>query len=61
LRRLRNHWRTTKYEHDEVGFGERIDALQAAILGLSCRTSKHGQRLGARTPSFTTSCSLIAM
>ena len=33
VRKLRDHGRTTKYEHDELGFGERIDALQAAILG----------------------------
>jgi dTDP-4-amino-4,6-dideoxygalactose transaminase len=29
---LRNHGRTTKYEHDIMAYGERIDALQAAIL-----------------------------
>ena len=33
IRRLRDHGRTTKYEHVEIGFAERIDALQAAILG----------------------------
>jgi len=32
VRLLRDHGRTTKYEHIEVGYGERIDALQAAIL-----------------------------
>lgn len=32
VRKLRDHGRTTKYEHDEIGFGERLDALQAAIL-----------------------------
>jgi len=32
IRRLRDHGRTTKYEHEEIGFAERIDALQAAIL-----------------------------
>ena len=32
VRLLRDHGRTTKYEHVEVGYGERIDALQAAIL-----------------------------
>lgn len=30
--RLRDHGRTSKYEHEEIGFGERMDALQAAIL-----------------------------
>ena len=33
IRRMRDHGRTTKYEHVEIGFAERIDALQAAILG----------------------------
>lgn len=32
VRSLRNHGRTSKYEHHEVGTGERMDALQAAIL-----------------------------
>lgn len=34
IRSLRNHGRMTKYEHKEVGFGERMDALQAAILSV---------------------------
>jgi dTDP-4-amino-4,6-dideoxygalactose transaminase len=29
----RDHGRTSKYAHDEIGWGERLDALQAAILG----------------------------
>jgi len=33
VRRLRDHGRTRKYEHQEIGWGERLDALQAAILG----------------------------
>ncbi|HYV07222.1 MAG TPA: DegT/DnrJ/EryC1/StrS family aminotransferase [Blastocatellia bacterium] len=33
VRKLHNHGRTTKYEHDEIGWGERLDALQAAVLG----------------------------
>jgi len=33
VRKLRDHGRISKYEHDELGFGQRIDALQAAILG----------------------------
>jgi dTDP-4-amino-4,6-dideoxygalactose transaminase len=37
VRKLRDHGRTTKYEHDEIGYGERLDALQAAILGLKLR------------------------
>ncbi|MCS7072397.1 MAG: DegT/DnrJ/EryC1/StrS family aminotransferase, partial [Anaerolinea sp.] len=30
--RLRDHGRTSKYAHDIIGYGERLDALQAAIL-----------------------------
>ena len=30
--RLRDHGRTSKYEHAEPGWGERLDALQAAVL-----------------------------
>ncbi|MCV0403174.1 MAG: DegT/DnrJ/EryC1/StrS family aminotransferase [Chloroflexi bacterium] len=33
IRRMRDHGRTTKYEHVEVGYAERIDALHAAVLG----------------------------
>lgn len=32
-RMLRNHGRVSKYEHQIVGYGYRLDALQAAILG----------------------------
>jgi len=32
VRRLRDHGRTSKYEHQEIGWGERLDTLQAAIL-----------------------------
>jgi dTDP-4-amino-4,6-dideoxygalactose transaminase len=32
VRRLRDHGRTGKYVHEEIGFGHRLDALQAAIL-----------------------------
>ena len=34
VRTGRNHGRSTKYEHEEVGWGYRLDALQAAILGV---------------------------
>lgn len=35
VRRWRDHGRAagSKYAHDELGYGERLDALQAAILG----------------------------
>lgn len=32
VRRLRDHGRSGKYEHQESGWGERLDALQAAVL-----------------------------
>lgn len=32
--RLRDHGRAGKYEHDEVGWGERLDAIQAAVLAV---------------------------
>lgn len=32
VRRLRDHGREEKYTHREVGFGNRLDAIQAAIL-----------------------------
>ncbi len=30
--KLRNHGRVTKYKHDELGYGHRLDGIQAAIL-----------------------------
>ena len=33
IRQLRDHGSKTKYEHEVFGYGERIDSLQAAILG----------------------------
>ncbi|HSN73914.1 MAG TPA: DegT/DnrJ/EryC1/StrS family aminotransferase [Anaerolineae bacterium] len=32
LRKLRDHGRSSKYLHDELGYAHRLDALQAAIL-----------------------------
>jgi dTDP-4-amino-4,6-dideoxygalactose transaminase len=32
VRSLRNHGRRSKYLHDQVGYGHRLDTLQAAIL-----------------------------
>jgi len=33
IAKLRDHGRTSKYAHDTIGYGERLDSLQAAILG----------------------------
>lgn len=33
VRSLRDHGRTSKYEHAELGYGHRLDGIQAAILG----------------------------
>ena len=30
--KLRNHGRLSKYQHDELGYGHRLDGIQAAIL-----------------------------
>jgi dTDP-4-amino-4,6-dideoxygalactose transaminase len=38
VRRLRDHGRTTKYEHLEVGYAHRLDTLQAAVLGVKLTT-----------------------
>jgi dTDP-4-amino-4,6-dideoxygalactose transaminase len=35
---LRDHGRTTKYEHVTLGYPERLDTLQAAILGVKLTT-----------------------
>jgi dTDP-4-amino-4,6-dideoxygalactose transaminase len=50
--RLRDHGRVGKYEHAEVGWGERLDALQAAVLAVKLRRLEAGnasrRRLAAR-------------
>ena len=34
VRLLRDHGRRAKYAHEVIGYGERLDALQAAVLGV---------------------------
>ena len=38
--KLKDHGRTSKYESDMIGYGERLDALQAAILDIKLRYLK---------------------
>ncbi len=37
IRMLRDHGRTDKYAHQIIGYGERLDALQAAVLQVKLR------------------------
>jgi dTDP-4-amino-4,6-dideoxygalactose transaminase len=37
LRKLRDHGRTSKYLHDIIGYNQRMDALQAAMLSVKLR------------------------
>jgi dTDP-4-amino-4,6-dideoxygalactose transaminase len=46
--RLRDHGRTAKYEHAEVGWGERLDALQAAVLRVKLARLEAGNAARAR-------------
>jgi dTDP-4-amino-4,6-dideoxygalactose transaminase len=46
--RLRDHGRTSKYEHAEVGWGERLDALQAAVLRVKLERLEAGNAVRER-------------
>jgi dTDP-4-amino-4,6-dideoxygalactose transaminase len=46
--RLRDHGRSGKYQHAEVGWGERLDALQAAVLGVRLAHLEAGNAARAR-------------
>lgn len=63
VRRLRDHGRTSKYEHVEVGYGERLDALQAAVLAVKLRHLdgwvQARRRAAARLDSWLTGTSVI--
>ncbi|GAA4710332.1 DegT/DnrJ/EryC1/StrS family aminotransferase [Phytohabitans rumicis] len=38
VRRLRDHGRTSKYEHEIIGYAHRMDTLQAAVLSVKLST-----------------------
>jgi len=44
VRLLRDHGRTTKYEHIEVGYAHRLDTLQAAVLLVKLSTLDEDNR-----------------
>ena len=46
--RLRDHGRIGKYEHQEEGYGERLDALQAAVLSVKLRRLEEANAARAR-------------
>lgn len=55
IRCLRNHGRSSKYEHQELGWGERLDALQAAILNVKLRhLEEWTEARRARARSYST-------
>jgi dTDP-4-amino-4,6-dideoxygalactose transaminase len=63
LRLLRNHGRRSKYLHEQIGFGERLDTLQAAILHakvahLEAWTAAR-RRLAARYSEQLAHCELV--
>lgn len=63
IRRLRNHGRTSKYEHVEVGWGERLDTLQAAILQVKLpyleQWSEARRALAARYNALLADCEVV--
>lgn len=65
IRLLRNHGRAQKYVHEIVGFGERLDTLQAAVLDtklahLDAWTAAR-QRLAARySLAFASSAAVVS-
>jgi len=63
VRLLRDHGRRGKYEHDTLGFGERLDALQAAVLGAKLAHLDdwiaRRQRAAARYCALLAGCPLV--
>ncbi|MDQ3250509.1 MAG: DegT/DnrJ/EryC1/StrS family aminotransferase, partial [Chloroflexota bacterium] len=63
VRSWRNHGRRSKYLHDQIGFNERIDTLQAAILAaklpyLGAWTAAR-RRLAARYNHLLADCEVV--
>ncbi|MEJ3748189.1 DegT/DnrJ/EryC1/StrS family aminotransferase [Actinomycetes bacterium KLBMP 9797] len=53
VRRLRDHGRTTKYEHEIIGYAHRMDTLQAAVLHAKLSTlDADNQRRAALTADY---------
>jgi dTDP-4-amino-4,6-dideoxygalactose transaminase len=60
LRMLRDHGRTTKYEHRVVGYAHRLDTLQAAVLGVKLRTlAADNERRRALAAGYTSSLAAV--
>lgn len=60
---LRNHGRRSKYLHEIVGYGERLDTIQAAILQVKLNHLSHWtaarRRLAARYTELLDNCELV--
>lgn len=63
LRSLRDHGRSSKYLHQEVGFGQRLDALHAAVLSAKLRhldrNNARRRELAARYNDLLTGTDLV--
>ena len=62
VRLLRDHGRRSKYVHEETGFGERLDTLQAAVLRVKLAHladwTARRRALAARYTALLTGCGL---
>ncbi|MEZ4769048.1 MAG: DegT/DnrJ/EryC1/StrS family aminotransferase [Caldilineales bacterium] len=63
VRSLRDHGRSSKYVHQEVGFGHRLDALQAAVLSAKLpyldRNNTRRRRLAERYNDLLSGTDLV--